>query len=72
MSKFQWDESDPRSQYGDGISHPKKGVNTKVYKLLVQGPQISAMKVQLKAETQRAAIRYGRARWPGATVEVVK
>ena len=30
------------------------------------------MKVQLKAETQRAAIRYGKARWPGATVEVVK
>ena len=30
------------------------------------------MKVQLKAETKKDAVRYGKARWPGAAIEVVK
>ena len=30
------------------------------------------MKVELKAESQRDALRYGKARWPGAAIEVVK
>ena len=33
---------------------------------------MAAMKVELKAETQRDAVRYGKARWPGAAIEVVK
>ena len=72
MNSFQWNDSHPDSRYGDGISHPKKGARTKLYKLLVRQAQIPAMKVQLKAETQRDAIRYGKARWPGAAIEVVK
>ena len=39
---------------------------------LVRNSQMAAMKVELKAETQRHAIRYGKARWPGAAIEVVK
>ena len=30
------------------------------------------MRVELKAETQRDAVRYGKARWPEAAIEVVK
>ena len=69
---FQWDDKHPQAQYGDDISHPRKGARTKIYKLLVRGPQMATMKVELKAETQRDAIRYGNARWPGAAVEAIK
>ena len=69
---FQWDDKHPQAQYGDDISHPREGARTKIYKLLVRGPQMAAMKVQLKAETQRDAIRYGKARWPGAAIEAIK
>lgn len=69
---FQWDETNPSSRYGDGISHPKRGAKTKLYRLLVRGPEMAAMKVQLPAETQRAAIAYGKARWPNAAIEVIK
>ena len=44
---------------------PRKGAKTKFYKLLVRNQQMAAMKVELKAETQRDAVRYGKARWPG-------
>ena len=69
---FQWDDKHPQAQYGDDISHPRKGARTKIYKLLVRGPQMASMRVELKAETQRDAIRYGKARWPGAAVEAIK
>ncbi len=72
MSSFQWQDNHPESQHGDGISHPRKGAKTKFYKLLVRNQQMAAMKVELKAETQRDAVRYGKARWPGAAIEVVK
>lgn len=71
MSNFQWDDNHPQAQYGDGISHPSKGAKTKQYKLLVRGSQMAEMKVVLRAETKRQAIKYGKARWPGAAVEVI-
>lgn len=72
MSNFKSDDNHPKAQYGDGISHALKGTKTKQYKLLVRGSQMSEMKVVLRAETKRQAIKYGKARWPGAAVEVVK
>ena len=72
MNKFQWDDNHLQAQHGDGISHPRKGAKTKFYKLLVRNQQMAAMKVELKAETQRDAVRYGKARWPDAAIEVVK
>ena len=33
---------------------------------------MAAMRVELPAETQRAAIAYGKARWPNAAIEVIK
>ena len=68
---FQWQEDDAKSRYGDGISHPKKGSKTKLYKLLVRGSQMAAMKVQLPAENKTAALNYGKARWPYAVIEVI-
>ena len=50
----------------------EKGSKTKLYKLLVRNSQMAAMKVELKAETKKDAVRYGKARWPGAAIEVVK
>ena len=67
---FQWQE-ETTSRYGDGISHPKKGVKTKPFKILVRNGQMAAMKVELRAESKRAAINYGKARWPNAAIEVI-
>jgi len=67
---FQWQE-ETISRYGDGISHPKKGVKTKLFKILVRNGQMAAMKVELRAESKRAAINYGKARWPNAAIEVI-
>lgn len=67
---FQWNDVDRKAQYGDGISHPVKGAKTKSYKLIVRGAQVSPLKVELRAETQKHALRYGRARWPGAVIEL--
>lgn len=71
MSNFQWDDNHPQAQYGDGISHPRKGAKTRLYRLLVRNGQMSEMKVVLRAETKRQAIKYGKARWPGAAVEAI-
>ena len=69
---FQWQEDDAQSRYGDGISHAKKGVKNKAFKLLVRNAQRAVMKVELQAENKTAALRYGKARWPNAAIEVVK
>lgn len=68
---FQWQE-ETNSRYGDGISHPKKGVKTKPFKILVSNGQMAAMKVELRAESKRTAINYGKARWPNAVIEVIE
>ena len=72
MTNLQWDDNHPLAQYGDGISHPKKGARTKLFKLLVRNSQMSAMKVELKAESKRDAIRYATARWPGAVIDAIR
>ena len=72
MTTFQWNDNHAQAQHGDGISHPRKGSKTKLYKLLVRNSQMAAMKVELKAETKQDALRYGKARWPEAAIEVIK
>ena len=64
--------NNPNAQFGDGISHPKKGTKTKLYSLLVQEGACRPMKVQLKAESQRFALRYAKARWPDALIQIIK
>lgn len=63
---------DPHSRFGEGISRPVKGARTRRFKLLVREIGASAMRVELRAESKTAALRYGRARWPHAAIEVVK
>lgn len=62
----------PNAQFGDGISHPKKGAKTKLYSLYVREGACKPMKVQLKAESQRTALRYAKARWPDAFIQIIK
>jgi len=33
---------------------------------------MAAMKVDLRAESKKAAINYGKARWPNAVIDVIK
>ena len=67
---FQWQE-ETNSRYGAGVSHPKKGVKPKPFKILVRNGQMAAMKVELRAESKRAAINYGKARGRDAAIEVI-
>ena len=57
---------------GDGISHPYKGNKTRFFKLLVRDGSFSLMKVELLAESEADALKYGRARWPDSAVELAK
>ena len=72
LAAFQWQEENTRSRLGEGISHPKKGARTKMFRLFVRGIDAAAMKIQLRAENKTAAIKYCKARWPGAAVEVLE
>lgn len=67
---FQWQE-ETTSRYGDGVSHPKKGAKTKHFNLLVRNGNTPVMKVQLKAESKKAALKYCKARWPNAVIKVI-
>lgn len=71
LTAFQWQEEDARSRLGEGISHPKKGARTKIFRLLVKGIDSAAMRIQLRAENKTAAIKYCKARWPNAIVQVM-
>jgi len=72
LNRFQWNDNHPEAQYGDGISHPRKGARTKPFKLLVRNQQAAPMIWRTDAENKTAAIRYGKARWPDAAIEVIK
>ena len=71
LTAFHWHEEDTNAKLGEGISHPRKGAKTKIFRLLVRGLDAAAMKIQLRAENKTAAIKYCKARWPSAAVEVI-
>jgi hypothetical protein len=66
------EERQETAKIGPGVSRAREGERTKPYRLLVRTANAPAMTVTLQAATKRDAIRYGKARWPGAAVEVVK
>ena len=72
MTTFQWNDNHAKAQHGGGISHPRKGAKTKPFKLLVRNGQSAPMIWRTSAENKTAAIKYGKARWPGAAIEVIK
>ncbi len=57
---------------GDGISHPSKGDKATLFKLLVRDAKSPLMRVELLAESEAEALKYGRARWPDSAIELAK
>lgn len=70
MLPWRWQDDEPTSQHGDGISRPKPKARTKEFKLLIYPQGCRPMTWITRAESKRHAIRYAQARWPGAAVEV--
>lgn len=66
------EEHQEAARLGPGVSRPREGQRTKPFKLLVRTGCSAPMTVVLQAPNKRDAIRYGKARWPGAAVEVMR
>lgn len=62
----------PSPSIGEGLSRPEKGAKTRTYRLLVRQQTLGPMKVGLKAESPKHALRYANARWPDAAIELLK
>ena len=71
MQPFAWDEN-TQARIGPGISRPLEGEKTKSFTLKVIIQAAMPMKWKVKAATAAKAKQYALARWPGATVEVLK
>jgi hypothetical protein len=67
---FSWREEEHASRYGEGVSRPKAGNRTRQFRLMVFRQGAQPMVWITRAESQRHALRYAEARWPGAVVEV--
>jgi hypothetical protein len=65
---FTWRDDDPESSIGDGLSRPKAGVRSRIYKLHIEFENAEPMKVELRAETKTLAVKYAKARWPKSKV----
>jgi len=72
MLPFQWQEELPESRHGEGVSRPRHGSRTREYRVIIYKPGMRPMTWITKAESQRHALRYAVARWPGAEVEVAE
>jgi hypothetical protein len=70
MLPWQWADGPQTSQHGDGISRPRPKARTREFRLIIYPVGAKPMTWITRAETKRHAIRYAKARWPGATVEV--
>jgi hypothetical protein len=68
---LSWIDGDNRVKRGEGISRPVANARTKSFTLIVYQPRLQPMTVTMRAETKTAAIKYAKARWPGATVETM-
>jgi len=66
---LSWIDDDIRVKRGEGISRPVANARTKPFTLIVYQPHLRPMTVTMKAETKQHAIKYAKARWPGAEVE---
>lgn len=70
MLPWQWAEEPTAARHGEGISRPKPGSRTREYRLMVLQPGTQPLTWITRAESKRHAIKYAKARWPGAEVEV--
>ena len=71
MLPFSWDDN-PTARSGPGISRPLDKEKTRTFTLKVTLEHSMPMKWTTKAATATKAKQYAIARWPGATVEVIK
>lgn len=55
---------------GDGISRPKRGQKTRMYRVRVLFKSARPMTAVLPAPSRRDVLRYARNRWPDAECEV--
>ena len=68
IAALQWEET-IRGSFGPGISRPKVAGRARKFTVVVRQQCARPMKVTLLAESKSLALRYARARWPGAAVE---
>lgn len=66
---FVWNDEDPNSSLGPGLSRPEPGEKVRPYRLRVRPPAQPALTVTLSAATEARAIGYALRRWPGAIIE---
>lgn len=67
---MMWPEGEPN--LGEGVSRPKDSARTRLYNLLVTFSSARPMRMTLQAETKRHAMKYAKARWPEATIEILE
>lgn len=68
---FVWNDEDPNSSLGPGLSRPNPGEKVRPFRLSVRPPCQPALRITLPAASEHDAHRYAMARWPGAIVETV-
>lgn len=66
---FGWRDDNKERRFGEGISRPTSLARTREYKLVVKEQGACKLIWTAKAESMRHAIKYAKARWPGATVQ---
>ena len=55
----------------EGVTRPKRKAKTKKYRLRVAGMGISPMILSTNAESEKAAIKYAKARWADCKIEII-
>lgn len=60
-----------QANIGDGVSRPKAGQKTRMYRVLVRFVNAKPMTAILPAPSKRDALKYAKNRWPTAACEVV-
>ncbi len=57
---------------GEGVSRPIRGTETKGFHLSIKQQAAPAMRVVLRAEDLKSAMKYAHARWPDASIELTR
>lgn len=60
-----------QANIGEGVSRPKAGQKTRMYRVLVRFVNAQPMTAILPAPSKRDALKYAKNRWPAAACEVV-
>lgn len=72
LPALTWNENDNEACLGPGQSRPVPGARTRMYRLTVKPVDSKPMKVLMRAENSKMALRYASNRWPRAAVSSPK